>query len=977
MEIHKDTQTSVKKETIIPEFSSFEHQKENIFPLREGRKASSLSLVFGNDSSSRQAGLEVGHAKFRAELEKIHELDDPFDVYNQYIKWTMENYPQGQNPQSNLIQLFERALKEFVHDTRYKNDPRYLRCWIQYSKFIGQSKEFFIFLKVNGIGMDLAAYYEEYAEFMERLNRCKEADEIYTVGISRKAQPLERLTRRYRQFLTRLSSLQETNNQLQRTESSQQQNDENSQRIILGVRDSINSTPLNIFNQRNSQSINVNRSTLPSTALLNKKLGTDTNEEKLIIFHDPDGEVGNSALTSSETSGIWRDFGTELGNKKENTKEAESWKGATLPETSKKQISSSDTILKSNTILTSNTNAPNIRPKGNCTENTFVDLNTIYANGNEYSFEELRAKSKSHDRPTSKTNSVSEYYEPIPGMTPNPPNIKKLVKKPSPTINTKAAFADIMELFNQPLNCEQNEDYQEDGELNSKQTNFLNQTSSDPKSDILKTPQNHSRFNDNVENIRSTNYSNLCERENNRKIPFELMTPIRETSREYKLNSIETTSNTDKLNEIKVIVDSTSNLIEKEEAKESHSDALEFLYPMISNPCNPLDSRLIDQVLNSLKPPLNQFPGLYYARDQISNNHGKIEKLARCGVKSDRRHSTNSEVPIELFNDSFLIRQKVGEGGFGKIYHVLDMNKDLEDSQKSRVLKLQMPPSAWEFYIIRKLHEKIASPMIDSIITVHSLYYFKDESYLLEEYCNHGSILDIVNASKKSNTVMDEILVFFFTVELLKVIEAIHKVGIIHGDIKADNCLLRLEQTSEWNSKYESSGANGWSKKGIKLIDFGRAIDVTLFRSDMKFIADWKTDDQDCVEMREGRPWKWQADYYGIAGVIHCMLHNEYMQITPIRVEDDTYSSGAVSISTRKYKPIQSFKRYWQGELWRRLFHMLLNPTLVRSDGQLPITEELREIRRECENYLVMNCNKIGRSLKDMLYKLETSSEIR
>src|SRR5688572_7728401 len=107
MEIHKNTQTSVKKETIIPEFSSFEHQKENIFPLREGRKASSLSLVFGNDSSSRQAGLEVGHAKFRAELEKIHELDDPFDVYNQYIKWTMENYPQGQNPQSNLIQLFE------------------------------------------------------------------------------------------------------------------------------------------------------------------------------------------------------------------------------------------------------------------------------------------------------------------------------------------------------------------------------------------------------------------------------------------------------------------------------------------------------------------------------------------------------------------------------------------------------------------------------------------------------------------------------------------------------------------------------------------------------------------------------------------------------------------------------------------------------------------------------------------------------
>lgn len=485
-----------------------------------------------------------------------------------------------------------------------------------------------------------------------------------------------------------------------------------------------------------------------------------------------------------------------------------------------------------------------------------------------------------------------------------------------------------MELFNQPLNCKQNEDYKEDGGINS-EVGILNQTSSDSKSDVLKTPQNHSTFNDNSENIVSTNLSTN--------------------------------------------ISNISERIEEEKVKEPHSNGL---YPIVSNPCNPLELKLIDHILDSLKPPLNQYPGLYYVRDQVSNHRSKIEKLSRCSGKSDRRNSANSEVPIKLLDDSYLVRQKVGEGSFGKVYRVLDVNSDSE-SQKSRALKLQIPPSAWEFYIIRKLHERITSPVINSIITAHSLYYFKDESYLLEEYCNNGSILDVVNASKKSNTAMDELVVFFFTVELLKVMESIHKVGIIHGDIKADNCLLRLEPTPEWSSKYEPSGAEGWSKKGIKLIDFGRAIDVTLFPPDMKFVADWKTDDQDCIEMREGRPWKWQADYYGIAGVIYCMLHNEYMQIIPVRVEDDSYSFGAVSISTKRYKPLQSFKRYWQGELWRRLFHMLLNPTLVRSDGQLPIIEELGEIRSEFEEYLVMNSNKIGRSLKDILYKLETSIEIR
>ncbi|CAG8760120.1 1888_t:CDS:1, partial [Acaulospora colombiana] len=144
--------------------------KENIYPVKQGRSASSLSRVFSSDPSSRQAELQAGHEQFNAELEMVEELDDPLDVYNRYIKWTMENYPQGQTSQSNLVQLLERASKTFVKDTRYKNDPRYLKCWLQYSKLVGQTKELFMFLKVNGIGMDLAAYYEAYAELMEGLN---------------------------------------------------------------------------------------------------------------------------------------------------------------------------------------------------------------------------------------------------------------------------------------------------------------------------------------------------------------------------------------------------------------------------------------------------------------------------------------------------------------------------------------------------------------------------------------------------------------------------------------------------------------------------------------------------------------------------------------------------------------------------------------------------------------------------------------
>jgi checkpoint serine/threonine-protein kinase len=81
--------------------------------------------------------------------------------------------------------------------------------------------------------------------------------------------------------------------------------------------------------------------------------------------------------------------------------------------------------------------------------------------------------------------------------------------------------------------------------------------------------------------------------------------------------------------------------------------------------------------------------------------------------------------------------------------------------------------------------------------------------------------------------------------------------------------------------------------------------------------------------MREERPWLWQADAYGAAGVIHCLLFGEYME-----VERVMNAEGSTFLRIK-----HAFRRYWQGEMWDTVFNKLLNWTCLDAGAPPPWTE--------------------------------------
>lgn len=341
----------------------------------------------------------------------------------------------------------------------------------------------------------------------------------------------------------------------------------------------------------------------------------------------------------------------------------------------------------------------------------------------------------------------------------------------------------------------------------------------------------------------------------------------------------------------------------------------------LTNPCIPIDEDVISTLLGKIQPPLSSLPNFLDMRHTTSNRLASLNshtktKVRRSSAAAAPRTSgaADDRVSITLGSRDFEVADKIGEGGFGAVFLAVDVrlkeqiedddsDDEDEDDEFDRSLvaiKVEKPGAVWEAVILDRIISRVDQPM--SIIRPRELIVFADESYLVLDFAPQGTLLDTVNkasamgiapATAGGPSALDELVAIFFTIELLRVIESLHRSQFIHGDMKIDNCLVRLDAVpggrSEWSNQYSAQGEGGWRHKGMKLIDFGRGIDLTLFPAGekQKFKADWKVDERDCVEMREDREWSFETDYFGLASICYCMLFGKY-----IGTEETTTSEG-------------------------------------------------------------------------------------
>ncbi|KAG6002359.1 hypothetical protein E4U21_003152 [Claviceps maximensis] len=427
--------------------------------------------------------------------------------------------------------------------------------------------------------------------------------------------------------------------------------------------------------------------------------------------------------------------------------------------------------------------------------------------------------------------------------------------------------------------------------------------------------------------------------------------------------------------------------------------------------CNPVDEAVRREILSNVQPCLESYRGFYDCREQTFDQGSEIRKFAKAMSKFSKGSGDKTAIrpaPVTIgfphSSRAYIMKRELGAGAFAPVYlventqpHEEEEDGETDEQDENRpismgkgmfgighprreleALKMEVPPTPWEFYIMRLAHSRLGPQhrATASLSYAHELHLYQNEAFLFLPYHPHGTLLDVVNFFRSEPSgVMDEQLAMFFTIEIMRTVEALHTKNLLHGDLKPDNCVLRLDAMSSeqpLTSPWTPDGSGGWSSRGIVLIDFGRGIDMKAFVPDVEFIADWKTSAEDCAEMREGRPWTWQIDYHGLAGIIHCLLFGKYIETA--RCDQGGLGLGpGIGRTGRKYKIKESLKRYWQTDLWSECFELLLNPAAfseAEAGQRMPLLKTMRNMRERMEGWLGANCER-GVGLRSLMGKLE------
>lgn len=767
---------------------SWELSKENVAPLARGRDKAALKVAL-HATRNEVAAMHAAHeeAVDAAAAGRGPHAADPLAPAAAFVKWAAEAYPPRAPP---LLAALERSCRAFVDDARYNNDPRLVRLWVRYADAREDPLDCFAYMRSHSIGGESALFYEAWATTLEYKKDFKAADTAYKLGLDRDAQPRNRLEQRQLEFLARMvardrraeakaaRALQRQSGKSQKSSSRHDLNataDENV-RPALGALSTQQATsgrrPALAAANLPSSTRGGGLKARPALASKTDKSGGNV-DNNFQVFVDPELKESEVARKNDDMP-LLPKLAPLDQEKKENEGELPSqWAGVVVPQ--------NESMAKARARAGSRQ-----RPReANGSFDIHCD-NEDDVNGGDSgrpSEEELDESRRAADTMAKR----GKWTAAGPA---------------SPTINTKIAMQEVEDMFNSTLPYEHgghhDEDQDHDEAMSSRSRGSTPKRPTAPAFDIFcdepeATPEKNGGAHDGTDKENAGG-----RRSTNSRSRGEVRSPADVFRRMPELEG-------------GIDLKDPSTFVEVE-------------YTPLTAPAGAARPGTPEEVSGKLEDwcieSCPDLPGY----EMMEGDCGELTNGNLVCFEGGAGESR-----------SFFVESKlgVGKGGKSVVYAATPIENaaDEDDEQIYAIKASDNVNLLWEFYVYNAVSSRLPSDIDrrgrQCVPRSIAFYHGEPLSYLLTDRISVATLADIiVLATNVQSCKLNFQIVTFFLIELLRSVEVVHSVGVIHADVTLENVIIRKDSTERWTGGYNTTGKSGWAGKGVALIDFNHAVDA-------------------------------------------------------------------------------------------------------------------------------------------------------
>lgn len=245
----------------------------------------------------------------------------------------------------------------------------------------------------------------------------------------------------------------------------------------------------------------------------------------------------------------------------------------------------------------------------------------------------------------------------------------------------------------------------------------------------------------------------------------------------------------------------------------------------------------------------------------------------------------------QMLKSHYLIREQIGRGAFGRIYHALD-----EKNNREVAIKVWKTGSETEIFS-HKNSPFMREEQIPGIVKIYDYFEKAGMNFLVMEYLTGGTLKQKQDMIRKQNS-PEKILKLFEPV--LEGLAFLHSEGLVHCDLSLDNLM------------FDRLG-------NLKLIDLGACQGKEIV-CDKKFMKEAYSAPEQYTDTDRIGPW---TDIYGICAVLFETLTGERTPSSAQRIQKDEIHSVSFYQKIDRHME-QAILRGLSLEIQQRYFSMEL-----------------------------------------------------